>query len=181
MEIAVDKKKFTFTDSYVISNGDKVIYTASQEALSLMPAINLFRDVKERPIMIIRKNLTMYEYSYDITRWDNNVVEFRPGEGGHVCYSEGDKYNLFMNKGRKYSIYKNDIQVAWWDKNKTSYFGANHYLITTDADAQIELIISFCLIVDNFSKDKGGGGIIATDFGHFGDESRPFDPNWKPK
>lgn len=181
MEILIQKKKFTILDRYEVLKEGTRIFEAITEIVDFQSVINLYENDKQRPVMSIVRNSEMFEYSYDITRWDNNVINFRKCDEGFQFYCEGDKYNLVKNLGRKYSIYKNDVQVAYWDKAELNYFGANKYTMICDIDVSIELVVSLCLIVDNFSKDKSGGGVISVDFGYIGEEAKPFDVNWTPK
>jgi hypothetical protein len=90
-----------------------------------------------------------------------------------------DNYDLYGHRGRKYSIYKNDIQVAWWDKNAVSWFSGDNYKITADKDCDVALIIFFCLIIDNFSYHKKS--IFNYSFGNIGFQAKMFDPAWQPK
>ena len=68
------------------------------------------------------------------------------------CRVGPDLYLIYGHRGRKYSIFKNDIQGAWWDRKAVTWFAGDNYKIIADKDCDIDLIISFCLIVDNFSR-----------------------------
>jgi hypothetical protein len=83
--------------------------------------------------------------------------------------------------GRKYSVYKNELQVAWWDKEAVSWFDGDNYKILADIDCDLDLIISFCLIVDNFSSNENDGNTVTYDFGNIGFQAKKFDENWQPK
>ena len=80
-----------------------------------------------------------------------------------------------------YSIFKNDTQVAWWDKKAVTWFAGDNYKIIADKDGDIDLIISFCLIVDNFSSDDHDGNMVTYDFGNIGFQQKRYDNNWQPK
>jgi hypothetical protein len=59
-------------------------------------------------------------------------------------------YDIYGHRGRKYSIYKNDQQVAWWDKEAVGWFAGDNYKIFANANSDPELLISFCLVIGNF-------------------------------
>jgi hypothetical protein len=112
------------------------------------------------------------------------VLEFRTvsvWKCEYECQVGQDCYHIYGHRGRKYSIYKNDKQIAWWNKNAVSWFAGDNYKIISDADADIDLLISFCLIIDNFSSDSGKGNTINIDLGNIGFQARKFDPAWQPK
>ncbi len=180
MEIVIKRKKTFLRAQYEVHNKEGIIYTASRSILNFFSEITLMEKGSSRPRMIIKEN-SGRSFSYDITRWDNNVLQIRPADNCYDCYCGDDLYKLYRNKGRKYSIYKNDVQVAWWDKNANSILGENFYTIIADKDADADLIISLCLVVDNGSGRGGTGSIFSTDLGYFGEEAKEFDDKWQPK
>lgn len=92
-----------------------------------------------------------------------------------------DLYEIFGHKGRKFSVYKNDKQVAWWDKDAVTWFNGDNYKIIADKDSDYELIISFCLIIDHTSSNNNDGNTMTVDFGNIGSTVKQFDPAWQPK
>jgi hypothetical protein len=84
------------------------------------------------------------------------------------------------NFGRKYSVYKNDKQIAWWDKQAVSWFNGDNYTIIADSDADYELIIAFCLIIDNQYNNNDNSNTVTFDFGNIGGQVRKFNTDWKP-
>ena len=82
--------------------------------------------------MTIRKRFSFFKAMYDITRWDNNVLEFRTisfWRSQYQCQVGKDMYGIYGHRGRKYSIYKNDQQVAWWDKEAVSWFAGDNQVL----------------------------------------------------
>ena len=184
MEIDVNQKKISIGDKYRIFVDGQEKYLASRRLFRLFPEINLFEIGDEQARMTINKRFSWFIAKYDITRWDNNVLEFRTRsfwKRYYECQQGADLYSIYGHRGRKYSIFKNDRQVAWWDKRAVSWFAGDNYKITADRDCDIDLIISFCLVVDNFSSDNHDGNVITFDFGNIGFQQRRFDDNWQPK
>ena len=185
MEIDINQKKISIGDKYQIFIDGQMSYFASRQFLQLLPEINLFDTNRGgRPRMTINKRLSWLKAKYDITRWDYNVFKFRTKsiwKLHYQCQFFMDTYDIYGHMGRKYSIYKNDTQVAWWDKKAVSWFAGDNYKIHAGKDCDIDLVISFCLIVDNFSHDNKDGNTVTYDFGNIGFQTKKFDKTWLPK
>jgi uncharacterized protein YxjI len=184
MEIDVNQQKISIGDKYEIFIDGQQTYLASRQLFQLLPEINLFKIGEDRARMTINKRLAWFKASYDITRWDNNVLQYRTKSIWKLvdqCRVGPDLYMIYGHRGRKYSIFKNDIQVAWWDKKAVTWFAGDNYKIIADKDCDIDLIISFCLIVDNFSSENHDGNVVTFDFGNIGFQQKKFDDNWHPK
>jgi uncharacterized protein YxjI len=184
MEIDNNQKKISLGDKYQIFTDGQQTHVASRQILQLLPEINLFKTGGERPRMTINKRMSFLSAKYDITRWDNNVLEFRTvsfWKSYYRCQCGPDNYEIFGHRGRKYSIFKNDQQVAWWDKNAVAWFAGDNYKILANRDCDIELIIDFCLTIDNFYNDNHDGKLLTIDIGQIGPQAKKFDDNWQPK
>lgn len=184
MEIDVSQQRISVGDKYKIFIEGKQIYLASRRLLQLFPEINLFKIGEERPRMTINKRLSWFKANYDITRWDNNVLQYRTKsvwKRQDQCQVGPDLYMIYGHRGRKYSIFKNDTQVAWWDKKAVTWFAGDNYKIIADKDCDIDLIISFCLIVGDFSSENHDGNVVNFNFSNIGFQQKKFDNNWQPK
>lgn len=185
MEIDINQKKISIGDKYQIFTNGQQTHSATRELLQLFPEIYLFENsFSERARMRINKRISMFKAAYDITRWDNNILEFRTKSIWKLyyqCQCGSDIYDIYGHRGRKYSIYKNNNQVAWWDKKAVTWFAGDNYKIIADKDCDVNLIISFCLIVDNFSSEDHDGNTVTYDFGNIGFQAKTFDKNWQPK
>ena len=120
MEIDINQKKISIGDKYKIFTDGQQTHTATRALFKLMPEINLFENGGGRAKMTINKRFSWLSAKYDITRWDNNVLEFRTTSFWKVQYQLQcgvDTYDIYGHRGRKYSVYKNDKQVAWWVLN----------------------------------------------------------------
>jgi uncharacterized protein YxjI len=184
MEIDINQKKISIGDKYQIFIDAQQTHTASRKILQLLAEINLFKDGDSRPRMTINKRFAWFKAKYDITRWDNDILPFRTvsfWKSTYQCQSGPNSYEIYGHKGRKYSIYKNGTQIAWWDKKAVTWFAGDNYKIIADKDCDIDLIISFCLIIDNFSSEKHDGKTVTYDFGKIGFQAKKFDNTWQPK
>lgn len=89
-------------------------------------------------------------------------------------------FDIYGHRGRKYSVYKNDKQVAWWNKQSVTWFEGDNYKIIADYNSDYELIMAFCLIIDNHSRNDNNVRTVTIDFGHIGPQVKKFDPTWQP-
>jgi uncharacterized protein YxjI len=184
MEIDINQKKISIGDKYQIFIDGQQTHFASRKLWRLMPEINLFKIGDDSPRMTINKRLSWFRAKYDITRSDSKILKFRTKsfwKHYYQCQSGSDNYDIYGHRGRKYSIYKNDVQVGWWDKKAVTWFAGDNYKITADKDCDVDLIISFCLVVDNFSSDDHDGNTVTFNVGNIGFQAKKFDENWLPK
>ncbi len=97
----------------------------------------------------------------------------------YSCDKNGILYEVYQHKDRKHSIFKNDIQIAYFDKDEYAKFGADRYILIADEHSDIELYLGFLLILHMIhGSDKKS--ISSKDIGNVW-EKRAFDVNWKPK
>lgn len=184
MEIDVNQKKISIGDKYRVFVDGQEAYFATRQIFQVFAELNLFKKGEQSARMTINKLFSWIKEKYDITRWDGNVLAFRTTSywrRQYECLVGPDFYTIYGHLGRKYSIFKNGTQVAWWNKNAVSWFAGDNYKIIADKDSDVELLISFCLIVDNFSSDDHDNKLVSIDFGNVGFRQKRFDHNWQPK
>lgn len=183
MEIDINQKKISIGDKYQIFIDGQLTHTASTKLFRWLAEINLFENGSGSPKYTIKKKWTFFNTSFDLTGLDNNVLEFRTKsfwKSHYFCQVGQDLFEIFGHRGRKYSIYKNNKQVAWWDKKAVAWFNGDNYKIIADKDCDPELIVSFCLIIDNTRSNDNNGNALTIDLGNIGPQARKFDPTWQP-
>ena len=184
MEIDINQKKISFGDKYQIFTDGQQTHYAARKLFNLLPVVNLFENKYEVPRMTIKRRFSWFKAAYDIIQWDSNIMEFRTvsyWKQHYNCLVGMDSYDIYGHRGRKYSIYKNDVQVAWWDKEAVTWFAGDNYKIIADKDCNVNLLVSFCLIIDNFKSDNHDGNTVNVDLGNIGFQTKKFDVNWNPK
>jgi uncharacterized protein YxjI len=184
MEIDINQKKISIGDKYQIFVDGQQTHSASTKLFRWLAEINLFENGSDRPKYVIKKKWTFFNTSFDLRRWDNNVLVFRTKsfwKRHYQCQVGQDLFEIFGHRDRKYSIYKNYKQIAWWDKRAVAWFNGDNYKIIADKDCDHELIISFCLIIDNTQSNDNGGNTLTIDVGNIGPQAKKFDPTWQPK
>jgi uncharacterized protein YxjI len=184
MEIDINQKKISIGDKYKIFVEGQSTYSARRSLYFFLPTIKLFEDSNsDFAKIIIRQKFFFLRAAYIISRWDKKNFAFKAKSiwsSYYQCQCESDMYEICGHDGRKYSIYKNNVQVAWWAKQAVTWFAGDNYKITADKDRDLDLIIAFCLIIDNLIYPKGGN-IVSYDIGAIGVEEKEFDTNWHPK
>lgn len=187
MEINISQNKISVSDKYQIYIEGQKKYFASAKLFRLLSEINLFNYTENKTennaVFIIKKKWNWFKTTYDLRRFDNNVFEFTTKnmwKRHYNCIVGQDNYEIFGHNGRKYSIYKNDKQVAWWDKESVSWFNGDNYKIIADNDCDYCIIISFCLVIDNSASNDNDGNMVTIDLGNFGSQAKEFDKNWQP-
>lgn len=183
MIIDINQKKISIGDKYKIFLNEKETYYAATQLFKLLSEINLFEINSTSPRITLKKCWSWLDTKYDIYR-NEQKYEFRTvsfWKNHHKCHVGNDVYEIYGHRGRKYSIFKNNIQVAWWDKNLVTWFNGDNYQMNADNDCDGELIIAFCLIIDNKSESKNDNNTLNIDFGNIGWEAKKFDTNWTPK
>lgn len=184
MTIDINQKKESIGDQYKIFINEKEAYFASRKLFTLLAEINLFENNVQDSKLTLKKRWSWFQTSYDIYKNDSTIFEYRTisvWKNHHKCQIGENLYEIFGHKGRKYSIFKNNIQIAFWDKNSVVWFDGDNYKIIADNDCDYELIISFCLINDNKSENNNDSNALTLDFGNIGPEARKFDKSWVPK
>jgi len=116
MEIDINQKKISIGDKYQIFIDGQQRFRAAAKLFRLLSEIELYEGDSEFPRMRIKRRFNLIAAKYDITKYDGNVYEFRTRsfwKGHFQCICDGDMYDIYAHRGRKYSVYKNDLQVAW--------------------------------------------------------------------
>ncbi|MFT3933583.1 MAG: hypothetical protein QM726_08220 [Chitinophagaceae bacterium] len=184
MEIDINQKKISIGDKYQIFTDGVQTNRAAAKLFRFFAEINLFDTENDFPLMTIKRRFAFFKAKFDLTRKDGILYEFTTvsfWKSHFQCTAGRDMYDIYAHRGRKYSVYKNDKQVAWWDKNAVSWFNGDNYKIIADRDCDKILIISFCLAVDNYANSDKEKRTVNFNIGRLGPQARKFDAGWQPK
>jgi uncharacterized protein YxjI len=183
MEIVITQKKISIGDKYNIFTNGQPTHKVSKQPLQLLAKIRLFESNGITPDVIINRRFTWLKPAYDITIKNLQVLAFRTRsfwKRHYRCQSNSDIYDIYRHRGLKYSIFKNNQQIAWWEKSTITWFEGDNYRIIANNDCDTDLIISFCLIIDNISGHHDTQ-IMTINIGNIGFQAKTFDSLWQPK
>jgi len=184
MRIDINQKKISIGDKYQVFIDGEQKYNASSELFKLLSVINLYKKGEEKERLTIRKRWSWFKPKYDIQSVDGRTAELRAysvWKMHYQCTFGPDIYNIYGHRGRKHSVYKNETQVAWWEKAAVSWFDGDNYSIIADNDCNVEFIIALCLIIDNHKSENHDSKGVNIDFGNIGGEVKKFNSDWRPR
>jgi uncharacterized protein YxjI len=102
-------------------------------------------------------------------------------KNSYLCEYKGSKYEVFIHKGLKYSVFKNEIQVASFVSDRVNFLDEDGFLMECNNDSPKELFSTFIIILDSiYGKNLiSFGGFLRYKTGALF-EVKPFDDNWNP-
>jgi len=193
MEITIKKQNASIGYDFLILENEEPILSAVSEKLFIFYKISMWKtgENKKRITVKNKKLDFILKPSYWIY-YQGGKIRFKT-KSYHKRHFQielnDDLYDIYgHHKSWKYSVYKNDVQVAWWDKQTQKYQGPDVFTIQMDDDSDVELIASFCLILDDHI-DIGvtyRGEFFNTDLSMNLDwkmygELKSFDESWRMK
>jgi uncharacterized protein YxjI len=183
MIIDIRQNKFSIGDKYRVSVNGTLKYVASRQPIQLMAEILVFNASSDILKAKINKHFHLFKANYEITFSDGTICFFQTVSylrSHYNCQIATDIYDIYGHRGRKYSIYRNDQQIAWWEKEMITLLEGDEYKITANEDCNAELLICFCLIIDNYANGNHGENVLTINWGYLGLQARKFDKTWRP-
>ena len=184
MTIDINQHKIAIGDKYNIYFDKELAFKASTKLFRFFLSTIILTDLQGRQMVTIERKFNWLKAKYIISGIDNSNWTFKTKQLWKMhydCQVGSDKYDLYGHKGRKVSIFKNDKQVAFFDKSAVSWFEGDNYKIIADDDCHPTLLTSFVLIWDNFFSNDREDSTVTYDLGNIGPQARTFDKNWIPK
>ncbi|MFC6997695.1 LURP-one-related/scramblase family protein [Rufibacter roseus] len=184
MEIDINQKKLSVKDKYKIYLNGQERFFATSSMFSFMSKLQVFELDHDFPRVAIQQKWAWVKAKYTIKFEGGAEVLFRTEsfwKRHFQCYVGGSAYDIYGHRGRKFSVYKDGVQIAWWEKAAVSWFNGDNYHLISDDNSDYDLLIAFCLILDQHESNHKGSNGFHVDFGNFGPQARKFDANWRPK
>ena len=183
MRFDINQKKISIGDKYQIFIDGQQRYSGAKKLFRWLAEIELSDLMNQQVRLTIKKRLSLFRAKFRIIYPMGIEYQFETisyWKLHYRCVFNKDTYEIYGHRGRKYSVYKNGIQIAWWDKELVSWFNGDNYTIIADNDCNYELLIAFCLVIDEFRSDDNKSA-VNIDVGHIGPLAMQFNPNWQPK
>lgn len=183
MYITIRQKKMSIRDRYQIMTDGRDSHYAKTKLLRLFAEIDLFKNESPVPAITVKRKFSWLRPTFDFYLQDGRTARFQTKslrKSHYQVLDRNDLYDIFNHRGRKFSIFKNDIQIAWWDKDAFSVMEGDNYQMIADYDANAEMLMAICLTIDN-AKNNKDGKLMKVDLGNVLWEGRKFDPAWLPR
>jgi uncharacterized protein YxjI len=191
MLIQIKQHKISLGAKYDILVNGTPRYKAAAKLLQLLSEIHLTTQDGAQ-VLALKRKPAFLKIVYKITRPTGEEMLFTTKswwKGHYQCTARTtspisgsdtiENYDIYRQKGRIYSVYRNDQQVAWWTKKAFSVLAGDEYTITVNDDADLEMLAIFCLIIDD-STSKRGKGLLNISTFNIGPVAQKFDPQWQP-
>jgi len=183
MEIDINQLDIAFGNKYKIYHNNEPCRFAKSKLFSLLSHIDIQEYENSKALLSIKKQHTFYNTSYIIEYSSGRSLEFNSVSkllNHYQCRNENGTYDIYEHRGLKYSVYNNGIQIAWWNQEKVTWFKGDNYKIYANDNCDIDLLIAFCLIIDD-SINNSNSNTITLNIGNVGPEVKEFNTNWLPK
>jgi uncharacterized protein YxjI len=182
MRIDINQHRISIGEKYDVFIDGQASYCAASSLFRILRVIDLYTVDGDMPLLTIKRRLSFIIRKYDILRkgdlYPFSVLKF--WRRHFRCLVGRDIYDIYGHRSRKFSIYKNDVQVAWWEEASVTWFKGDNYAMLADNEADREILIAFCLIIDD-SHSRKKHGAVNVHLGYIGPEDRAFNPSWTPK
>lgn len=176
MQISIDSSSF---GGYVFSVNGTVMY---REAITFSLGFKkkICAGNETKPLIILKRKSFLVVVRYSIDRYSDKsqlIFKVKSTLRHHFqCVDKNDTYDIYGHKIEVCSVYKNNVQVAWWDLKA----GTGNEKIIANNDIDMELIISFYILANRliFIRNDGQGilgNMLTNAF-----EERAFDTIWQP-
>jgi len=183
MRIDINQKKIAFGNKFTIIKNNQTIFKAASKLFRILSVTQLFETNNERPLGVIRRKLAIFNAKYDIEIANQATYQFRTiswWKNHHRCKNGHEVYDVYGHRGRRYSIFKNGKQVAYFKKEAVTFFEGDNYMLIADDSADQTILSCIALTVDNYRSNNKNDSMINFDLGHLF-QARKFDQNWTPK
>lgn len=177
MEIKVKQNVFSFLRSTyrILADGQKrYVAKASVIHTPFVPELLVF-DLNDNELLRITKAEAFF-WQYDFQYPNGERFELRAVDNLKFASSfviKSDHYNVLGHTNGKFSFFKNDKQIAWFEREK----GGDYYTIIANNNSN-PLILS--AIVLSFDLHLHPGNDFSSDSRNIGWKLKPFDEKWTP-
>ncbi len=181
MEITIKKQTISLGEIYNISVNGDLAFTASREAFKF--GVKLYNLNDQTPIVTIQPVFLTWLAQYNYVFNDNSIGAFEVIRTAFVFDAEAvlkkNNYEIAEHRGRKFTIYKNGQQIAWWRTKMVTFFVGDSATMIADDDCDLDEVLSILLTVEHLKTRKDRQS-ININFGRLF-QSKKFDETWQPK
>jgi uncharacterized protein YxjI len=181
VDVTIQERKFSFFTEYDITTPNATLY-AKKQAIALLNKLEL-QTSGGKVLARVQAEFSLLRNKYDFDLLDGRVFHFQCDKlwtSVYSCKYGEDVYTLYEHRGLNRSIFRGDLQIAAYSKNRISFGKGNEYAIRMDSDADLKLILCMVLAL-GMSEDSDDQQTVNFDIGNIGPEARTFDESWEPR
>jgi hypothetical protein len=179
MIITIKRSDIIFGADHVIAMNGHDIFKTTRTLSSMLQETSIFDCNSNELILSATKRFTLFSTCFDLHFSEGSTASFDLKsfwKEQYQCITTFGQFDIYVNDGRRSSIFRNNVQVAYWE---APVFESGHdekYKIVANDEENIALLVLFCLLLDN----EKGGTSININFGFKFPGSKPFDKDWQP-
>lgn len=164
MNIEISQHYLAIGATYDISVDGVATHSAKTEGLQTKHIIKVYRG-KNR-IFTITEHTNLILAKYHIHFQNNNNVYFHGISGSrYQCVAGKNTYDVYIENALAASVYKNKTLIATWKQQGVLVMQGDQYAINVLDISEHELIMVFCLIIDDRRAGMQQGLLtVRTDF-----------------
>jgi len=181
MFLSIKERAISLRSTYDIVSPDGKTYKGERKLFSLFPNVKIL-DAGGQEVLILKGGFALFSQKYDFIFPDGRVYKYLTESRLKPVYKvegNGETYRLYRHRGVKFSIFKDETQIAAITKNRLTIGKGNEYQVQMNSDAD-PLIISAIILAFNSSAEDDKKGALSVDIGYMGMEAKHFDTNWVP-
>src|SRR5436190_1505746 len=134
MIITIKQHKASIGDGYDIYTNEKRTLSAYTEILTMDTIINLSEYGSDRAILSVEKMFSLFGPVYIIKRNGNEYMFDSVSwfKGHYKCVVGDTTYNIYGHFDNKYSVYKDEDQIAYWEGQSITFMEGDKYQLYAD-------------------------------------------------
>ena len=174
-------QKSRISNWYDIIIDEEIKYSAARESSLTYSDLRLF-DINGNCVAWLRNRSTVFKTDFNFRLTNGDFVNYKSisWRGHYNCLYNQDTYDIYRHLGNKYSIYKNNSQIAWWDNNVAFSINKDRIRVTANTDCDELLIIAFVISTTGLNLRGQSSNALSMDIGNIIPGLKKFNYNWQP-
>jgi hypothetical protein len=179
VDVTIKERKIGFTPTYDIE-APGATYGARKAFFAMNDHLDITHG--EQVVATIQGLFSPIRDKHEFRLADGRIYQYeckKLWKPVDTCEGSGESYTIYEHRGLKYSVFRGDLQIAAFEKNRVAWGNGNEYDVRMDADADV--LVMSCIVLTINSGDDQNDETVTIDFGNIGPEARPFDESWQPR
>jgi hypothetical protein len=180
MDVVIQERKFAFATEYDISGAGHNL-RARKEFLSFPARIQV--GLASERMVTLQGRFSLIRRKYNFHFADGRDYAFqceKIRKGVYVCKRGQEAYRLYQHRGLKYSVFRNEEQIAAVTRNRFVAVGGSRFDIRMNRDADLAMVVSMVLAMNTSDGNDHFDASTAIEHERRGSEDKKFDAAWQP-